>query len=546
MPRIPLRHETLIDINYRDRTRTPNMRVRGAQAQQMRRDGYPTGEEVCACPECWAEWNSNSIQEVVRIGHAARWYVQLVNLHGLATRQGRPGWFYSRGLSSIPAGYTRHSAQSTPAWNQWSDQRSSENDTIAMIQREMQQNAVYPPHSPVETREFADIDFSTFAQPLYGAEPTEEDGWTPSEIEDELHHRERNTLRHRRAFAEDQRAQTRIDELARRRAEERQQRSLRRAEREIEAHLAERLGSLINPFESLLPKGGKVWSAEVEINVLTPGEAATALGVETGSYSIRPDVPSVVTASDSSVDAEVKISCMRDGAAHHAEYAQRTYRLLREEGAEVRNNCGHHVHVDATRAVDAGLDAVINVGWAASRMGRMITPALLPICSSGYSRHRGYNAENRFVQDRTQLISKGWALHAARAMAQAQRRNLAYSGATFEFRMPNGTLEGIRAHAYVALGLSLVDFGERFALDDEPAAVRTMALIDDWLDHARTPDVPFAARFMHENLALSDDSLMAILATVCSAPTSAAHKRVWTDRAPRSVPSALNIHNWGG
>lgn len=542
MPRIPRRLEQLAEIDYRDRTVEPPRRVRGEQAQQMRRQGYPTGSEVCACEECWQEWLSNTPQEPVRNGHAARWFVQLVNLHGLATGQGRPRWFYTRGQNAVNPGYTRHSTESTPPWNSWNQSRHglSQEQTNDRIHQEMQQNAVYPAHTAAPNREFADIDFSTFIEPRFGPMVTEGDGWSREDIENEEQHRARRLRTERRAFAELQRAQRREQELVRRRLEERQQRSLRRADRELETHMDESLGSLINPFENLLPKGGKVWSAEVEINVLTPGEAATALGVETGSYSIRPDVPSVVTASDSSVDAEVKVSCMRDGAAHHAEYAQRTYRLLREEGAEVRANCGHHVHIDATRAVDAGLDAVINVGWAASRMGRMITPALLPLCSSGYSRHRGYNAENRFVQERNHLISKGWALHAARAMAQAQRRNLAYSGATFEFRMPNGTLEALRAHAYVAIGMSLIDFGERFALDAEPAAVQSMAMIDDWLDHARVPEVGFAARFMHEHLALSDDSLMAITATVCSAPTSAAHKRVWTDRAPRGVPSVLN------
>lgn len=277
--------------------------------------------------------------------------------------------------------------------------------------------------------------------------------------------------------------------------------------------LAQR-AALESPLRRILEKGGRVWSAEVEVDHISPREAARVLGVEQGQYSIRPDEPSVVAASDSSVDAEIKISCMRDGSPAHAALATSTYRTLFANQARARLNTGHHVHIDGTRLADLGADTTLDVLLAASRIGHVTSAAMRALCASGYARHRGYGGAGTFRTDRDNIQTKGPAIHGQRVVGAARdNMRLRYSGATMEFRMPNGTLEPVRAHAYVALGAALLDVAERAVLDGEPAAVEALRLADDRLGHASPFAQPLATQFILDHLRMSEDSLLALAIT---------------------------------
>jgi len=306
---------------------------------------------------------------------------------------------------------------------------------------------------------------------------------------------------------------------------------------------SEQRSSLSNPLLRILAKGGRVWSAEVEIDHLSPRTAAAYLGIQAGSYSTRPDRPSVISASDSSVDAEIKISCMRDGAPGHQALAVRTYDDLRSYGALARENTGHHVHIDGTRLADHGRDAVLEALWASTRVATVTQAALRAICSSGFPGHRGYGGTSAFAREQNQLLSKGSALHGARCYAAANSNfeSLQYAGATMEFRMPNGTLEPIRAHAYVALAMGLLDLGERAVIDGEPAAVAALRLANERLDHAAPFDQQLAAEFLRDHLTLSEESFAALAMTSFTSVTAEqSHRDIWVRRQSLILPSFFN------
>ena len=249
------------------------------------------------------------------------------------------------------------------SWDGSAEQREeSARQHRVLLQREYDANAIHGYHQPAPVfDEFSDVDMSGYVAYDWSPLPDlpepgyHSDGMSHEDILAEQAFRDADELRRRREYATRQRNEAAMHARAEAERRRRQARIERWADREQEAAFDTAIReNLIVPFDSILPKGGRVWSAEVEIDGLTPQEAAAALGVESGQYSIRPDTPSVVAASDSSVDAEVKVSCMRDGAGHHAEYARRTYATLTEQGAQARSNCGHHVHIDATRVADAG------------------------------------------------------------------------------------------------------------------------------------------------------------------------------------------------
>jgi hypothetical protein len=296
------------------------------------------------------------------------------------------------------------------------------------------------------------------------------------------------------------------------------------------------------PLKNLLEKGGRVWSAEVEIDHMRPGRAARVLGVEEGQYSTRPDRPSVVACSDSTVDAEIKISCMRDGARPHALLAQSTYERLYAAQARCRINTGHHVHVDGTRIADLGYETTMEVLKAAATMGLATQEALQAICASGYESHRGYGASNRFHTADSYLATKGPALHGQRVLGAARNQDqLVHSGATTEFRMPNGTLEPIRAHAYIALALGLVDFAERAILDAEPQAVAALQTARDRVMHAESYPEIMASSFLLSNLRLSEDSFAALAVTAWTAPwTHVPSREEFRRRASHIAPSVFH------
>ena len=189
---------------------------------------------------------------------------------------------------------------------------------------------------------------------------------------------------------------------------------------------------------------------------------------------------------------------------------------------------------------------MLAVGWAAARFGRVVERTLVRLCSSGYRQHRGYGSERHFAQDISVLRNKNTALHGSRAYSNAVNRNLSYAGATYEFRMPNGTLEPVRAHAYIAVAMSLIDLGERAAIDLDPAALEALRLADERLMHATLFNEQEGVAFLLDHLAFSDDSLMALVATALTSPATTMHKRAWVERAPRAVPAALTNHSLGG
>jgi len=233
---------------------------------------------------------------------------------------------------------------------------------------------------------------------------------------------------------------------------------------------------------------------------------------------------------------------MRDGARPHALLAQSTYERLYAAQARCRINTGHHVHVDGTRIADLGYETTMEVLKAAATMGLATQEALQAICASGYESHRGYGASNRFHTADSYLATKGPALHGQRVLGAARNQDqLVHSGATTEFRMPNGTLEPIRAHAYIALALGLVDFAERAILDAEPQAVAALQTARDRVMHAESYPEIMASSFLLSNLRLSEDSFAALAVTAWTAPwTHVPSREEFRRRASHIAPSVFH------
>lgn len=288
---------------------------------------------------------------------------------------------------------------------------------------------------------------------------------------------------------------------------------------------------LAYPLLSILRKGGRFWSAEVEINGLDPQSAATIAGIPMESYGAKPTKDAYICAtSDCTVDAEIKIGRIRDGGKIPAEMARNTYDALRSRGAECHFNAGHHVHVDATRMCDLGTDAVGTVLRASLTLANACEPALTALASSGYPHHRG-DDENSYggsLKDSASHAERSrTAWHASNAWSAA-RYGIETGGGipTFEYRLPNGTTEPIRAHAHVAIALGLLDFGERYLDRDQYAREwvrKAEARINGHNGWGESDSASVLSRALH----LSPDSITALAIAADTGPASQQHCDVW-------------------
>lgn len=303
-----------------------------------------------------------------------------------------------------------------------------------------------------------------------------------------------------------------------------------------ETLLSDAQRSAMSPLRYLLKKNGRVWSAEVEVNGITRDMCAERLGMQTGQYSTKPDQPTVMASSDGTVDAEIKISCMRDGSQQHQNMAIAAYLGLADQGAWCAHNAGHHVHVDATRVSDLGVERAKEISVACAKLGWVTSDALARICASGYKGHRygGPDKVSQFWNTSTAWSGRG-NFHGSpllNSVASGTGRR-----ATLEFRLPNATIEPLRSHAYVALALGVLDWAERAVLDGDSDAQDQLATITDRLAHASPWDEETGALFLRDNLQISDESLVALAVAAHTSPASAKHKRAWLDRVslPKSV-----------
>lgn len=287
---------------------------------------------------------------------------------------------------------------------------------------------------------------------------------------------------------------------------------------------------LATPLLNILRKGGRFWSSEVELNGLDPETAARIAGIPMESYGSKPRTDAYICAtSDCTVDAEIKVGRIRDGGKMPAELARVTYDALRSRGAECHYNAGHHVHVDATRICDLGTDAVDTVLRASLTLANACEPALRALASSGYPGHRG-GGSNEYagsLKDSPDAAMRGRsAWHASNAWGCARYGVESGGIPTFEYRLPNGTLEPIRAHAHVAMALGLLDFGERF-LDRDPDARDFVRKAEGCISGRNGYGEADAAGVLSRALHLSLDSIKALTVAADTGPTSAQHREVW-------------------
>lgn len=295
---------------------------------------------------------------------------------------------------------------------------------------------------------------------------------------------------------------------------------------EHEAPFPRHFEGLINvPLKYILRRSGRVWSAEVEINELDTRRCADLLGVRASQYSYRPDRASIVASSDATTDAEIKISCMRDGSTQHAQMARDTYTTLFDNGARVAHNAGHHVHVDGTRLADAGLDIATSVSRAAHRLLALTRAALTPLATSGYKQHRGSSA----YWDDGSVMHGRQAFHASRLYAAA--RSSHDQNATLEYRLPNATLWPIRAQSYVAVPLAALDWAERAVMDEDSKAIDQLRQVNDRTASIAPFDEVTAASFLLECCNFSKDSRKALAIAAFTSPASKKHVAVWESAA---------------
>lgn len=284
------------------------------------------------------------------------------------------------------------------------------------------------------------------------------------------------------------------------------------------------------PLLSILRKGGRYWSAEVEINGLTPESAAKVAEIPMEGYGAKSKADAYICAtSDCTVDAEIKIGRIRDGGKLPAEMARMTYDALRLGGGVCNYNAGHHVHVDATRVCDLGVEAVRTVLRASLTLANACEPALMALAASGYEYHRaGENDYAGSLKDPPEHAERGrTAWHASNA------RSCAHYGVdngggipTFEYRLPNGTTEPIRAHAHIAIALGLLDLGERFLDRDQDArdfVRKAEGRIASHMGYSEADAAGILARALH----LSPDSLTALAIAADTAPASKQHRDIW-------------------
>lgn len=275
------------------------------------------------------------------------------------------------------------------------------------------------------------------------------------------------------------------------------------------------------PLARILRRGGRYWSTEVEVNSLSPHAAARAIGCDEESYSTKlRDAGTIVATDDCTCHAEVKIGRMRDGATMTAR-ALAAYNSLREHGAGCGYNTGHHVHVDATRIVDLGAEAVDTVLTASLTLASACEPTLKALASTGYATHRDTHGEGyagSLKDSKNSALSQRTAWHASNAHYVANHGPEGGVISTFEYRLPNGTTEPIRAHAHIAVALGLLDFGER-VLDREPDALETLRRAQDRIAHAQDWSMADGAAILTRALTLHPNSLACLSIAAQTAPT---------------------------
>lgn len=275
------------------------------------------------------------------------------------------------------------------------------------------------------------------------------------------------------------------------------------------------------PLARILRRGGRYWSAEVEINGLSPVGAARAIGCDQESYGTKlRDAGTIVATDDCTCHAEIKIGRMRDGATMTAR-ALAAYDSLREHGAGCGYNTGHHVHVDATRVVDLGAEAVDTVLTASLTLASACEPTLKALASTGYATHRDTHGDGyagSLKDSKNSALSQRTAWHASNAHYVAQYGPEGGAISTFEYRLPNGTTEPIRAHAHIAVALGLLDFGER-VLDREPDALETLRRAQDRIAHAQDWSMADGAAILTRALTLHPNSLACLSIAAQTAPT---------------------------
>lgn len=284
------------------------------------------------------------------------------------------------------------------------------------------------------------------------------------------------------------------------------------------------------PLLSILRKGGRFWSSEVEINGLDPETAASIAGITMESYGAKSKRDTYICAtSDCTVEAEIKIGRIRDGGKLPAETARYTYDALRDGGAECNFNAGHHVHVDATRLCDLGTDAVAVALRASLTLANACEPALRALAASGYPRHRSEetNTYGGSLKDSADIAERSrTAWHSANAWSCARYGVDSGGIPTFEYRLPNGTVEPIRAHAHIAVALGLLDFGERYFDHDYDARAfvrKAEQRVKDNLSWSESDSANILSNALH----LSLDSLKALAIAAKTGPASKQHRDVW-------------------
>jgi hypothetical protein len=303
--------------------------------------------------------------------------------------------------------------------------------------------------------------------------------------------------------------------------------------------------SLRSPLLHILRNGGRSWSAEVELNGLSYSHAARVLKTAVAGYRERSDQRgSVVSTPDCTVDAEVKLSRMRDGNATHAKTCVNAYHALRGADAVAGYNCGHHVHVDASRLAEMDYYKAQEVVQAAAFVGAACDKTLTALAASGYAHHRMYEDNDYGAPGWafSEVLNDRFAIHGS-TISHAISYGTPGS-ATVEYRLPNGTLEPIRAHAHIAIAVGLLDLAERAILDLDAEALKLVdrarssveSVIDNYAwqpggDEGAGFDEVQGAGILAKALRLHQDSYRALAAACASAPAHPQHKAIWTTAA---------------
>lgn len=274
-----------------------------------------------------------------------------------------------------------------------------------------------------------------------------------------------------------------------------------------------------DPLARILRRGGRYWSTEVEINGISSYTAATILGAEQDGYTYKAtEAGTIIATDDCTCDAEIKIGRMRDGATM-TRRARATYDTLRENGAGCGFNTGHHVHVDASRIVNDGIDTVEAVLQASLTLASACNPTLVALASSGYPSHRDPNGSNYAGSlKHGDALRNRTAWHASNARYVAQNGD-GYGIPTFEYRLPNGTTEPIRAHAHIAVALGLLDYGER-CHDGDTEAQMILGQAQDRVSHAGDWSEADGAAILSRALHLHPDSLRALAIAAETGPAN--------------------------